>query len=74
MKFSKEHLLEWTTAEEAEKKNDKDLKSMYKMMFPNVILGILGIVFLEIANLRSNIRNNYSYNLMYLDFNTFYHV
>lgn len=47
MKISKEHLLEWTTAEEAEKKNDKDLKSMYKMMLPNVVFGILGIVFLE---------------------------
>ncbi len=44
MRISKEHLLEWTTAEEAEKIDKKDLKSMYITMFPNVIAGILGIL------------------------------
>ena len=44
MKVTKEHLLEWTTAEEAERKNKKDLKTMYITMFPNVVFGILGIV------------------------------
>lgn len=44
MKVSKEHLLEWTTAEEAEKTNKKDLKSMYTFMLPNVITGIFGII------------------------------
>ncbi len=47
MKITKQHLLEWTTAEEAEKKDKKDLKSMYKNMLPNVILGVLGIVLIE---------------------------
>ncbi len=44
MKVSKEHLLEWTTAEEAEKTNKKDLKSMYTFMISNVITGIFGII------------------------------
>lgn len=44
MTVSKEHLLEWTTAEEAEKKNKKDLKSVYTFMFSNVMTGIFGIV------------------------------
>lgn len=44
MKITKEHLLEWTTAEEAEKKNKNNLKSMYKNMTPNVIFGILAIL------------------------------
>lgn len=43
MKVTKEHLLEWTTSEEAEKQNKKDLKSMYKLMTPNVVFGILGL-------------------------------
>lgn len=45
MKISKEHLLEWTTAEEAEKGNKKDLLSMYKNMTSNVVFGILGLIF-----------------------------
>lgn len=43
MKFSKKHLLEWITAEEAEKLNKNDLKSSYRLMFANVIFGIIGI-------------------------------
>ena len=37
MTVTKEHLLEWTTAEEAEKLCKKDLKSIYTNMFPNVL-------------------------------------
>ncbi len=44
MKISKKHLLEWTTAEEAEKTNKKDLKTSYITMLPNVISGIVGII------------------------------
>ena len=45
MNFSKEHLLEWTTAEEAEKKNKNDLKSTCLNMKVNILFGILGIIF-----------------------------
>lgn len=44
MKISKKHLLEWTTAEEAEKKNKKDLLSSYIAMLPNVFLSIIGLI------------------------------
>ena len=42
---SKKHLLEWTTAEEAEKLAKTDLVSYYKNMFSNVIFGFLGILY-----------------------------
>ena len=42
---SKKHFLEWLTAEEAEKNARKDLKSYYINMLPNVIFGILGIIY-----------------------------
>ena len=45
MRVTKEHLLEWTTAEEAEKINKKDLKSKYLTMKANVIFGLLGFTF-----------------------------
>ena len=45
MLFSKKHLLEWVTAEEAEKNSKNDLKNYYKNMMPNVILAVLGIIF-----------------------------
>lgn len=45
MNITKEHLLEWTTSEEAEKKNKKDIKSMYMGMKSNVIFGIIAIAF-----------------------------
>ena len=41
--FSKEHLLEWTTAEEAERNHKNSLKSLYSNMMINVLFGILGI-------------------------------
>ena len=44
MLFSKKHLLEWVTAEEAEKNSKKDLKNYYKNMFFNVISGVIGIL------------------------------
>lgn len=42
---SKKHLLEWTTAEEAEKNSKTDIISYYKNMWPNLILGIAIIIF-----------------------------
>ena len=39
--FSKKHLLEWTTSEEAEKQSKGDILSYYKQMIINVISGIL---------------------------------
>ena len=44
MKVTKEHLLEWITSEEAEKQNKKDVKSMYLLMLPNVVAGVILIV------------------------------
>lgn len=44
MKVTREHLLEWTTSEETERQNKKDLKSMYRLMTPNVVLGVLSVV------------------------------
>lgn len=41
MTVSKEHLLEWTTSEEAEKKEKNSISGMFKVMLPNVVLGIL---------------------------------
>lgn len=40
-KVSKEHLLEWLTAEEAEKQAKTDIISYYKFMWTNVLFGIL---------------------------------
>ena len=48
LKVSKKHMLEWVTAEEAEKMAKKDIKSYYINMAPNIILGILGILYLFI--------------------------
>ena len=42
MKVSRQNLLEWTTAEDAEKRAKKDLVSYFKEMKANVILGIAG--------------------------------
>lgn len=48
LKVSKKHMLEWVTAEEAEKMAKKDIKSYYINMAPNIILGILGILYIFI--------------------------
>lgn len=45
MKVSKMNLLEWLTAEEAEKKAGIDLVSYYKLMNANIVFGILFLVF-----------------------------
>ena len=69
MKVTKEHLLEWTTAEEAEKNNKNDLKTMYKNMTPNVIFGILGFILLFVlvgngfAQGNSHFGEFYQYNV-----------
>ena len=43
MLISKKHLLEWVTAEEAEKSSKNDLKNYYLNMMPNLIAGLIGI-------------------------------
>ena len=48
LKVSKKHMLEWVTAEEAEKMAKKDIKSYYINMAPNIILGILGVLYIFI--------------------------
>ncbi len=48
LKVSKKHMLEWVTAEEAEKMAKKDIKSYYKNMVANVVIGLLGILYLFI--------------------------
>ena len=41
MVITKQNLLEWTTSEEAEKKAKTDINSYYKIMWSNLILGII---------------------------------
>ena len=41
---TKEHLLEWTTADEAEKNSSTDLKSFFKEMKIDVIFGVLLLI------------------------------
>ncbi len=53
-KISHKNLLEWTTSEEAEKIAKTDLKSYYKKMIINVILGVLLLI---IAIVSKNILN-----------------
>ena len=48
IKVSQKHMLEWVTAEEAEKMAKRDVKSYYINMMPNVVFGILGILYLSI--------------------------
>jgi len=48
---SKKHLLEWVTAEEAEKSSKNNLASYYINMMPNIIIGIIGIVLVIAMNL-----------------------
>lgn len=44
MVVSKEHLLEWTTSEEAEKQDRNSVTFVYRKMLPNVILGFLFLI------------------------------
>ncbi len=46
MLISKKKLLEWTTAEEAEKKAKNTIYAYYKDMIPNIVLGILTLILL----------------------------
>ena len=41
---SKKHLLEWTTAEEAERSAKTDLLSYYKNMWPNILFALLLLI------------------------------
>ncbi|MCI8519266.1 MAG: hypothetical protein HFJ51_04160 [Clostridia bacterium] len=49
MTVSKEHLLEWTTSEEAERQNKNTIPNVYSKMFINVCLGLLLLVLAPIA-------------------------
>ena len=53
MYHSKKHLLEWTTAEEAEKNSKTDILSYNKDMWFNIFLGILIILFAIVTNYKS---------------------
>ena len=44
MLYSKKHLLEWVTAEEAEKNSKNDIKNYFMNMKPNLIVGIVSIL------------------------------
>ena len=44
MKISHKHLLEWTTAEEAERKAKNSVKDYYFDMWTNVLFGVLMIL------------------------------
>ena len=45
MCISKSGFLEWITAEEAEKQAKNDLRTYYKQMLPNVVLGVITLVY-----------------------------
>ena len=45
MKISKCNLLEWLTAEEAEKQAKSSLISYYKFMYMNLVFGVLSLIF-----------------------------
>ena len=64
MTVTKEHLLEWTTAEEAEKNNKNDLISVYKKMVTNVVFGTLGFV-ISIINLCATTSEEYKTFYLY---------
>ena len=51
MIVSKKNLLEWVTAEEAEKSSKNNLKSYYMSMIPNLVAGIIGIGVLLLLDL-----------------------
>ena len=51
MLISKKHLLEWVTAEEAEKNQKNSLINYYKNMIPNLITGLIGLGLMLIAEL-----------------------
>ena len=50
MNISKMNLLEWLTAEDAEKQAKTDLISYYKFMYVNLVFGFLSLVFVIFAS------------------------
>ena len=48
--ISRRHLLEWTAASQAKKKNGNDLLSYYKLMYGAVIIAIVGVVIPVLAD------------------------
>lgn len=74
MLVTKEHLLEWTTAEEVEALSKNDLRLAYKNMIFNVIFGILGLVSLRFINTRDNFRNICKFTPSFMDYSSFYYV
>ena len=59
--FSHKHFLEWMTSEEAEKQSKTTFSNYYKMMFFNVIMGIVAI---GIAFYRNDIAVRYLFMLL----------
>lgn len=59
--FSHKHFLEWMTSEEAEKQSKTTFSNYYKMMFFNVIMGIVAI---GIAFYRNDIAIRYLFMLL----------
>ena len=53
MLISKKHLLEWVTAEEAEKSQKNDLKNYYKNMIPNLIVSLIIFGLLILVDIES---------------------
>lgn len=45
---TKKYLLQWTTAEEAEKNSKKDIISYYKSMMANIVFGIIGLIYFTV--------------------------
>ena len=50
MKISKMHLLEWTTSEEAEKRDKNTLGSVILKMLPNILVGSALILLINVTN------------------------
>ena len=50
MFYSKKHLLEWVTAEEAEKNSKNNLQNYFLNMIPNLVAGFIGIGFVFMAD------------------------
>ena len=50
MLISKKNLLEWVTAEEAEKSSKNNLTNYFFSMIPNIIVGLLGLAIVLLAN------------------------
>lgn len=49
MTVTKEHLLEWTTSEDAEKQDKNNIKAVLKKMMPNIIFGLALLIIAAIS-------------------------